>query len=125
MAPGTGAYMSPEQVLQRPLDGRSDLYSAAIVLYELLAGRTPFDVEDHASEFLVRQDQVEAPPPPIRSFVPQAPPVLDALFARALAKDPAQLFATAIEMGEAFRTAIGVPGLRSGARRRSLPSPRP
>jgi serine/threonine-protein kinase len=108
MAPGTGPYMSPEQVLQLPLDGRSDLYSAAIVLYELVAGRTPFDV-DTRGEYLVRQDQVEAPPPPVRTFVPQAPPVLDALFARALAKDPTQRFGTAIEMGEAFRAALGIP----------------
>jgi serine/threonine protein kinase len=84
---GTGAYMSPEQVLSRPLDGRSDLYSAAIVLYEMLCGRTPFSNE--RGEFLVRKDQVEAPPPPLRTFSPQAPFVLDALFARALAKDPA------------------------------------
>ena len=107
LAPGTGAYMSPEQVLSGPLDGRSDLYSAAIVLYEMLAGRTPFNLENK-TEFLVRRDQVETPPPPIRAFVPQAPPVLDALFARALAKDPAQRFESAIDMGTAFRTALGL-----------------
>ncbi len=107
MTPGTGAYMSREQVLGLPLDGRSDLYSAGIVLYEMLSGRTPFDPETRG-EFLVRHDQVETPPPPIRAFVPQAPPVLDALFARALAKDPSERFATAIEMGEAFRRALGI-----------------
>jgi eukaryotic-like serine/threonine-protein kinase len=107
LAPGTGPYMSPEQVLQLPLDGRSDLYSAAIVLFEMLAGRTPFDVETRG-EILIRQDHVETPPPPIRTFLPQAPPVLDALFARALAKNPAQRFATAIEMGESFRSALGL-----------------
>ena len=52
---------------------------------------------------------METPPPSLRSFVPQAPPVLDALFARALAKDPAQRFPNAIEMGEAFRSALGIP----------------
>src|SRR5262249_60834411 len=84
LAPGTGAYMSPEQVLSQPVDGRSDLYSAAIVLYEMLAGRTPFTLADK-TEFLVRRDQVETPPPPIRSFLPQAPPLLDHLLAQALA----------------------------------------
>jgi eukaryotic-like serine/threonine-protein kinase len=107
LAPGTGAYMAPEQVLSRPLDGRSDLYSAATVLYEMLAGRTPFETE--RGEFLVRKDQVEAPVPPVRTLLPQAPPVLDALFARALAKDPAHRFDNAIEMGDAFRTALGLP----------------
>jgi serine/threonine-protein kinase len=108
LAPGTGAYMSPEQVLSEPLDGRSDLYSAGIVLYEMLTGRTPFVVEGRG-EFLVRHDQVTAAPPPVRAFLPQAPPVLDALFARALAKDRAYRFASAIEMGDAFRGALGIP----------------
>jgi serine/threonine protein kinase len=107
MAPGTGAYMSPEQVLSLPLDGRSDLYSAGIVLYEMLAGRTPFSTEDR-TEFLVRRDQVESMPPPIRVFLPQAPPVLELLFARALAKDPAARFSSAIDMGNAFRAALGL-----------------
>jgi eukaryotic-like serine/threonine-protein kinase len=108
LAPGTGAYMSPEQVLGRDLDGRSDLYSAGIVLYEALAGRPPF-LPSEKSEFALRMDQVETPPPPFRSLVPQAPPVLEHLFARALAKDPAARFGSAIEMGEAFRSAFGLP----------------
>lgn len=106
-APGTGAYMSPEQVLSHAIDGRSDLYSAATVLYEMLAGRTPFSPDQ--SEFLVRRDQVESTPPRIRTVFPQAPPILDALFARALAKEPGGRFDSAIEMGDAFRTALGMP----------------
>lgn len=108
LAPGTGAYMSPEQVLGRDLDGRSDLYSAGIVLYETIAGRPPF-LPSEKSEFALRMDQVEAPPPPIRMFVPQATPHIEQLFNRALAKDPAQRFGSAIEMGEAFRSAFGIP----------------
>jgi serine/threonine-protein kinase len=107
VAPGTGAYMSPEQVLSRTVDLRSDLYSAAIVLYEMLAGRTPFP--DGRGEFMVRKEQVETPPPSLRGYLPQAPPVIDALFARALAKDPAARFENAITMGDAFRTALGLP----------------
>jgi serine/threonine-protein kinase len=103
--PGTGAYMSPEQVLSRPVDGRSDLYSAAIVFYEMLAGRPPFSPDDK-TEFMVRQEQVQAAPPRFRTLVPQAPPPLDSLFARALAKDPAHRFHSAIEMGNAFRMAL-------------------
>ena len=107
LAPGTSLYMSPEQIQSRPLDGRSDLYSAAVVLYEMLSGKTPFPGE--RSDFLIRQDHVEKAPPPIRTWLTQAPPVLDALFARALAKDPAMRFATAIEMGNAFRVGLGLP----------------
>ncbi|MGH7297586.1 MAG: serine/threonine-protein kinase [Polyangiaceae bacterium] len=107
LALGTGAYMSPEQVESRPLDGRSDLYSAATVLYEMLSGRTPFSSD--RGEFLVRKDQVDAPVPSIRALLPQALPVLDALFARALSKDPANRFEGAIEMGDAFRRALGLP----------------
>jgi serine/threonine protein kinase len=108
LALGTGAYMSPEQVLGHPLDGRSDLYSAGIVLYEMLAGRPPF-LPTEKSEFALRMDQVESTPPRIRSLVPMAPPVLDQLFDRALAKAPAMRFGSAIEMGEAFRAAFGLP----------------
>ncbi len=104
---GTGAYMSPEQVLSNPVDGRSDLYSAATVLYEMLTGRTPFSAD--RGEFLVRKDQVDAAPPPVRTFLPQATFVLDALFERALAKDPAMRFGNAIEMGDAFRNGLGLP----------------
>ena len=108
LAPGTGAYMSPEQVLGHPVDGRSDLYSAGIVLFEMLAGRPPF-LPSEKSEFTLRMDQVETPHPPIRSLVPHLPPVLDQLFNRALAKAPTSRFGSAIEMGEAFRSALGLP----------------
>lgn len=108
LAPGTGAYMSPEQVLGRPLDGRSDLYSAAIVLYETVAGRPPF-LPSEKSEFALRMDQVETPHPPIRQFVPFADVAVEQVFWRALQKDPSQRFQSAIEMGEAFRSAFGIP----------------
>ena len=108
LAPGTGAYMSPEQVLGRPLDGRSDLYSAAIVLYETIAGRPPY-LPSEKSEFALRMDQVETPHPPIRQFVPFADVAVEQVFWRALQKDPNQRFQSAIEMGEAFRSAFGIP----------------
>jgi serine/threonine-protein kinase len=108
IAPGTGIYMSPEQVVGGALDGRSDLYSAAIVLYEMLAGRTPFSPIGK-TEIAVRQEQLSATPPPIRSFFAQLPAPLDAFFARALAKDPNARFADAIAMGTATRVAFGLP----------------
>ena len=108
MAPGTGAYMAPEQVLGRELDPRTDLYSAAIVLYEMLTGTTPFDSPTR-NEIMIRTAQVEETPAPITQLVPQAPRVLDMLFARALAKDPIHRYASAIALGEAFRAALGLP----------------
>ncbi len=106
VAVGTGAYMSPEQVLMRPLDARSDLYSAAIVLYEMLAGRPPFSWEEK-DELSLRQDQVRSAPPPLRTAVPDAPKALEATLARALAKDPRYRFASAMELGDALRGALG------------------
>ncbi len=107
LAPGTGAYMAPEQVLGRELDARADLYSAAIVLYEMLCGWTPFDTPDR-NEVMVRTAQVEESPAPISRHVAGAPEVLDVLMARALAKDPMHRFGSAIELGEAFRQSLGL-----------------
>jgi serine/threonine-protein kinase len=108
MQPGTGAYMSPEQVLGHPLDGRSDVYSAAIVLYEMLAGQTPFE-EIGRSEMMVRAAQLDEQAPPLTRFVPQAPAIVDHLFARAFAKRPQDRFSSAIELGDAFRASLGLP----------------
>ena len=119
MAPGTGAYMSPEQVLNQPLDPRADLYSAAIVLYEMLTGVTPFDRPER-NELMVRAAQIEHVPAPLSSILKQAPPILDMLMARALAKDPAQRFGSAVELGEAFRTSLGLPETPGWSSQREL-----
>jgi len=108
MQPGTGAYMSPEQVNGVRLDGRSDLYSAAIVLFEMLTGKTPFD-SGSRNELMIRAAQLEEMPPPLTQFVPQAPPVLNLLLARALAKSPEHRFPSAIDLGNAFRSALQIP----------------
>lgn len=112
MQPGTGAYMSPEQVLGHDLDPRADLYSAAIVLFEMLTGVTPFDAPDR-NEIMVRTAQVEETAPALTALLPQAPPILDVLFARCLSKDPMHRFGSAIELGEAIARGLGleqVPG---------------
>ena len=108
IAPGTGAYMSPEAVQGKDLDPRSDLYSAAIVLYEMLVGQSPFDTPER-DEIQVRTAQLDESPPPITRLISSAPPVLDVLMAHALAKDPAIRHPSALELGEAFRTALGLP----------------
>jgi serine/threonine-protein kinase len=83
---GTPQYMSPEQI-QTPdrIDGRSDIYSMGIVLYELLTGRKPFD---SGSQFAVLQAQISQPPPPMRAIDPGIPPELEAAVMRALSKKP-------------------------------------
>ncbi|HEU4720248.1 MAG TPA: protein kinase [Gemmatimonadaceae bacterium] len=90
MTIGTPAYMSPEQAAgDADLDGRSDLYSLACVLYEMLAGTPPFT--GATTESLVRQHMV-APPPPVTQFRPAVPAVVSDALMRALAKSPADRF---------------------------------
>jgi len=108
IAPGTGAYMSPEQVAAGRLDPRSDLYSAAIVLFEMLTGRTPFE-RPGRDEMAIRAAQLGEPAPRLSDLLPMAPPVLDVLLARALAKDPCHRFGSALEFGEALRSALQLP----------------
>ena len=87
---GTPAYMSPEQAAgDTDIDGRSDLYSLACVVYESLAGQPPFT--GVTTESLVRQHMV-APPPPVTQFRPAVPAAVNDALMRALAKSPADRF---------------------------------
>ena len=90
MAIGTPAYMSPEQAAgEKDLDGRSDLYALACVLYEMLAGQPPFT--GPTVESIVRQ-HLTATPPPITQLRPAVPGMVAAALERALAKNPADRF---------------------------------
>ncbi|HSW27982.1 MAG TPA: protein kinase [Longimicrobiales bacterium] len=90
VALGTPAYVSPEQAAgSKDLDGRSDLYSLACVLFEMLAGRPPFVASSPES---VVYQHLAAPPPPITSFRPAVPAQVAATLERALAKVPADRF---------------------------------
>jgi len=68
----------------------------------------PFDTPER-DEIQVRTAQLEESPPPITRLISSAPPVLDVLMAHALAKDPAIRYPSAVELGEAFRNALGLP----------------
>ena len=83
---GTVQYLSPEQAQGQPVDRRSDLYSAGVVLYELLTGRVPFDGEAPVSIALKHVSERPVPPSQLR---PGIPPALEAVVLRALEKDPA------------------------------------
>ncbi|HEY7908976.1 MAG TPA: protein kinase [Thermomicrobiales bacterium] len=96
---GTAHYLSPEQALHQPLDGRSDLYSLGIVLYEALTGQVPFNGD---SLVAVAMKQVHEAPPPIRTIRPEIAPATEAVVMKALAKDPAQRYQSAAEMRAAL-----------------------
>ena len=100
---GTPEYMSPEQVRGEALDGRADLYALGVVLYEMCTGELPFTAR---SSNVVRRMQVERTPEPPSFYNPSLPPALDALILKALAKNPAERFASAAEMGRALDAAL-------------------
>ncbi len=97
MVVGTPAYMSPEQLLGEELDGRADLYSAGVVLYECLTGRLPFEASSPIS--LIAKLLHDEPIPPA-TINPDIPPALAALILRLLAKSAADRPKTAAELKE-------------------------
>jgi serine/threonine-protein kinase len=103
---GTPMYMAPEQFMGRPIDHRVDVYSAGVVLYQLLAGRAPF-VGPH--EVLMYKVVNEVPVPP--STLEGAPhgPRFDAVVAQALAKDPRERFVNASAFRDAVLASLGQP----------------
>ncbi|HYN43648.1 MAG TPA: protein kinase, partial [Thermoanaerobaculia bacterium] len=104
MVVGTPAYMAPEQAIGRPVDARADQYALGIMAFELLTGRTPFRSE---SPFAILDKHLREAPPPPSSFVPDLPPEVDDVLARALAKQPQERFGSCRQMVEALAAALG------------------
>ncbi|HYU28148.1 MAG TPA: protein kinase, partial [Gemmatimonadales bacterium] len=96
---GTPDYMSPEQLSGAELDPRSDLYAAGVVLFECLTGKVPFEAE--TTWALVAKHLEEQPPDP-RATNPEVPGPLALVILKAMAKQPADRFATAAEMHDAL-----------------------
>ena len=115
---GTAQYLSPEQAQGHAVDGRADLYSIGIMLYELLTGRVPFDAE--AAVTIALKQVSEEPVPPSRRN-PAVSPALEAVVGRALQKDPANRYQSAEAFAAALESARDAPvggpraPLRTGA----------
>ena len=103
---GTAAYLAPEQIEGGAPDARSDVYALGLVAYELLAGRRPFETEHWvaaATQRLVRD------PEPLTALRPDVPPDVAAAVCRALARDPADRFHTALAFAAALSAALAEP----------------
>ena len=99
---GTAQYLSPEQARGESVDARSDLYSAACLFYEMLAGRPPFKGDSPVS---VAYQHVRELPPAPSTFNPEVSPALDAIVLRALQKDRKDRFQDAASFRRALRAA--------------------
>jgi eukaryotic-like serine/threonine-protein kinase len=104
---GSLGYMSPEQVHGKPTDGRSDLYSVGISLYEMVTGERPFKAN---SDFAVMLAQVNDSPRPPIELVPALAPELNAIILKAIEKDPAARFQSAAEFKQALERLPAVRG---------------
>ena len=105
---GTVSSMSPEQASGGEVDARSDLFALGVLLYEMLAGRSPFRGE-HVGETL--QNVLTATVPPLSALRPEVPPQLSALVARLLEKDPRNRPRSAAEVGRELAEIASLPAL--------------
>ncbi len=100
---GTAGYLAPEQAQGKRAGAASDLYALAVVAFELLAGRRPFQADSPTAEAAAH---IQQPVPSAHAFNPDLPPELDRVFERALAKDPAERYPTAAEFVAELRHAL-------------------
>ena len=115
---GTPAYMAPEQIGGKEVDGRADVYALACVLYAMLSGRPPFISSTDDVELLYRQ--VHEPAEPITRYASHVGPELEAVLMRALEKDPALRYPTMRDLARALEPALEQRNTRS-----TRPSPSP
>ncbi len=94
---GTATYIPPEQAQGLVVDGRSDVYSLGVVLYEMLTGHVPFSGDSPLS---IAYKHVREEPVHPRELIPEIPAALEAIVLKAMAKDPAARYQSAIEMRE-------------------------
>lgn len=104
---GKNAYMSPEQILGKPLDRRSDIFALGVVMYEMLAIRRLFHRD---SDFLTFKAITEEPIPEIRERRTDIPPGMRAALLQAMARDPNGRFETAHQFGQAIKQSVATLG---------------
>ena len=108
MLVGTVEYMAPEQIMGRPVDGRTDLYSVGIVLYRMLTGKAPF--RDGGVPALIHA-HLNVYPKPLGELAPEVPGELDRVVLRCLAKQPERRYESMEELSRALADAMPAPML--------------
>jgi serine/threonine-protein kinase len=112
---GTPAYMSPEQAAgDEPVDARSDIYSLAGVLFEMLAGTPPFTGPNART---VIERRLTQPPPSVRALRPEVPSAVEAAIRRAMARQPGDRFESAADWLPRLRVPPRSPRAKRGAKR--------
>ncbi|MGH8529605.1 MAG: CHASE2 domain-containing serine/threonine-protein kinase [Nevskiales bacterium] len=101
---GTPSYMSPEQLSGKKVDGRSDLFSLGVTLYQMLTGQLPFAADSMATLMYKIANEAQAPPSEVRT---QMPACADAIIAKALQKDPDARYQRGAELAQDLRQCAG------------------
>ncbi len=105
MVLGTPSYMSPEQLAGKKIDGRSDLFSLGVMLFQMVSGKLPFEGDSMAQLMFKIANEAH---PHVRDFNPQVPECLAAIIDKALAKDNAQRYQTGAELAADLRACMGL-----------------
>lgn len=107
---GTPAYMSPEQGAGKDLDGRSDIYSLGIIMYELVTGRVPYYAD---TPIAIVFKHIQDPLPSARNYVPDLPDAVERVLLKCLSKSPEERYQTADDFVQAIQNAIPGAGAAS------------
>ncbi len=112
-------YIAPEQVMGESIDGRADLYSLAVILYQMVTGKTPFQ---GTTAVYIAAQHVQLPPPSPRALRPDVPRAAEQVMLRALAKQPSDRYTCAQDFADAFRAALATAGIALPATQPVVPA---